>query len=225
MYAPDAGYWLRVPSIYADSVRATSATVDSNLGVGGNVTATGNVYANIGAFGVGPQGGFYLSSGNLYVSSTTQLVGDVQCFAKLSVHRAPEAGYWLTATNAYFNTAVVGGNIQAYSVTALENGYKPGGGAWASSSSRTLKRNVQRIPNALPLLLEQRGCSYEWEKPEYAALLPGTRYGLVAEEVTIPQWRTTTPEGEEALAIQGFEALTVEALRAIVTRLEALEAR
>lgn len=224
-YAADPGYWMRIPSIWADTLRATTSSVDGNLNVAGNGSVNGNFYATIGAFGIGPQAGYYLSAANLYISATSVLTGQVQCVDKLAVYRAPEPGYWLTAQNAYFNTATVGANLLVYSITATQNGYKPGGGVWADSSSRTLKRNIQRIPNALPLLLEQRGCMYEWDEPTHAALLPGTRYGLVAEEVTLPQWHTRGPDGGDAIAAQGFEALCIEGLREIVTRLEALEAQ
>jgi hypothetical protein len=248
-------YHLNCGSAHFISVWATNATVDANLGVGGNVTVTGTLYATLGAFGIGPQVGFYLSAGNLYVSAASQLLGDVQCFATLAVQRAAVPGYWLTATNAYFNTADVGGALGVASTLnvtgnvtcgnqlfvtnnvgigvgaqagwhltlAGSGAQKVGGGPWAEYSSRTMKRNIQRIDNALPLLLAQRGCSYEWAEETRAALLPGTRYGLVAEEVTLPQWRQEQEDGTVAIAANGFEALCIESLRELVTRLEALE--
>jgi hypothetical protein len=262
-YEPDPGYWLRVPSIYADSVRATTVNVDSNVNVGGNVAVTGNVYATIGAFGIGPQPGYYLSTSNLYCSATMQVAGAAQFLDKLAVKRAPEAGYWftaenaylgqaavgttftmsgaahcgdrltvhraqqagfwLTAENAYFNTAQVGGNILVVSVTASDNGYKPGGGVWADSSYRHMKRNIQAIDDSLGLLLAQHGRCYEWEEETRAVLLPGPRYGLIEDEVTLPQWRVPQDDGGVAIAANGFEALCIEALRQIVQRLEALE--
>jgi hypothetical protein len=262
-YGVDAGYWLRVPSIYVDTLRATTANVDGNVNVGGNVAATGNVYGTIGAFGIGPQPGYYLSTSNLYCSATMQVAGAAQFLDKLAVKRAPEAGYWFTAENAYlgqaavgldftmsgpahcanrltvhraqqagfwltaetayFNTAQVGGNILVVSVTATDNGYKPGGGPWADSSYRHLKRNIQAIDDPLGLLLAQRGRCYEWDEETRAQLLPGPRYGLIEDEVTLPQWRVPQEDGQVAIAANGFEALCIEALRQIVQRLEALE--
>ena len=218
----ELGYWLRTPSIYVDTLRATTASVDANLGVGGNVTVTGNVYATIGAFGVGAQGGYYLSAANFYCGNASitgtlgvtgvlttvtnvQLGGDLFVSNRIGVGVSPVAGMHIT----------LGGTGAS----------KPGGGAWMDSSSRTMKRNIQRIPNALPLLLEQRGCVYEWEEATRAALLPGPRYGLVAEEVTLPQWRTEQEDGTVAIAANGFEALAIESFRTIVTMVEGIQQR
>ena len=131
-----------------------------------------------------------------------------------------QVGYNLTTGSIYTT-----GNVNCtQSVLAAAKGYQPGGGPWLDSSSRTLKRNIRPLADALALLLAQQGYVYEWEEPSHAALLPGDQYGFVLEDVTIPQWRHGPgPDGHEALAATGFEALTVEALREIVTRLEALE--
>lgn len=98
---------------------------------------------------------------------------------------------------------------------------KPGGGAWSDSSSATLKGEIADIQGALGLLLAQRGRVFEWTEPTRQALLPGKRYGLIAEEVTLLQWH----EGDDRIAAQGFEALVIEALREVVQRLDALDAR
>lgn len=100
---------------------------------------------------------------------------------------------------------------------------KVGGGPWGTTSSRTLKENIGPIPDALGLLLEQRGQQFEWTHPLHRAVLPGVQYGFILEDVTIPQWKDTTPDGTETLTTRGFEALCVESLRTIVARLEALE--
>jgi hypothetical protein len=195
MGVANQGYWLNVGNLYSASIIYSAANVDCNLL---NVRA-GNSFFNGGVgIGWGNEAGFWLTVPNIKTGAVT----------------------WTdTSTGGFLN---LGGDLNVANVLAGVNGYKPGGGDWVASSSRTLKRNIAPIPNALELLLEQRGRVYEWDEPMHARLLPGPRYGFVFDEVTIPQWRTTTPEGEEALAIQGFQALTVEALRQLVVRLEAL---
>ena len=105
------------------------------------------------------------------------------------------------------------------------NAGKPGGGSWSDVSSQRLKTNIQSIPGALDTMLALRGHAFEWAEEAHARLLPGTQYGLLAEEVeaVLPGWVETTEEDEKVLTIRGFEALTIESLRTIVARLTALE--
>lgn len=102
---------------------------------------------------------------------------------------------------------------------------KPGGGPWGDSSSRTLKRDIAPIPDALGLLLAQQGRQFVWTEPAHASLLPGLQYGLVLEEVTLPQWLEKAPGDTEPSLVgaRGFEALAIEALRSIDNRLKMLE--
>ena len=73
-YAPDPSYWLRVPNIYVDALRATSVNVDGSVAIAGNGTVNGDFYATIGAFGVSKQGGYYLTGYNVYCT-TSMTVG------------------------------------------------------------------------------------------------------------------------------------------------------
>ena len=179
-YAADGGYWLRIPSIFADSVRMSGGSVDGNLTAGGTVTTaaltvTGNATVN-----------------NQFVVGNNMGIG-----------MQPVAGIHLSLSG-------VGAN-------------KLGGGPFGDSSNRALKRNITTIEGALALLLAQQGRTYEWTEPIHATSLPGLRYGFIAEEVTVPQWKTELPDGSTIVAAEGFEALTVEALRELTQRLEALE--
>jgi hypothetical protein len=82
-------------------------------------------------------------------------------------------------------------------------------------SDMRLKQNVQSLDHALDRLLYLRGVSYEWAEPEKYNNQVGTQFGMIAQEVEeiFPQWVKTGEDGYKGLAIRGFEALTVEALR------------
>lgn len=177
--------------------------VGSHLTVGGNLTVTGttNLTGHTIMSTAGTTGGF--TCGGTF---GTQYI---QTGLEVGIMRAPVAGFALS----------VGGAIQ--SNNAIAN--KLGAGPWGESSSRHLKRNITAIPDALSLLLEQRGRRYEWNEPERASVMPGHQHGFVFDEVSIPQWKDTLPDGTELLTLRGSEALFLEALRQVVTRLETLE--
>jgi hypothetical protein len=104
---------------------------------------------------------------------------------------------------------------------------KPGGGAWADLSDRQLKTNIQQLKGALDTVLRLRGVSFEWLEPAKHGNLTGPQIGMIAQEVetVLPDWVSTTPEGYKLLAIRGFEALTIEAFRALQAQHDALVAR
>jgi hypothetical protein len=103
---------------------------------------------------------------------------------------------------------------------------KPGGGWWSASSDARLKKNVTLLKGALGKLLQLRGVSFEWKKPEEQGNLRGPQMGLIAQEVeeVLPEWVDTDPMGYKTLTVRGFEALTVEAFRELKAELEDLRA-
>lgn len=102
-----------------------------------------------------------------------------------------------------------------FSVT--QQAFKPGGGAWAVASDARLKTAVEPLRGALEQLLALRGISYEYrpETTPKSMYLPGRLIGFIAQDVenTFPQWIGRTEDGYRTVGTQGFEALTVEALR------------
>lgn len=92
---------------------------------------------------------------------------------------------------------------------------KPGGGSWANSSDRRLKQNIEPLTGALDALLRVRGVTFEYIDPGAIDELPGTRVGVVAQEVeqVFPDWIDDRNDGYKAVTFRGFEAMTVEALR------------
>ena len=95
--------------------------------------------------------------------------------------------------------------------------YKPGGGSWAASSDGRLKKNVQPLSRALDRLLALRGVTFEYAQPDASMHPAGTFTGFIAQEVqrTFPNWIGHDAQGYLTVGPQGFEALTVEALRQI----------
>lgn len=95
------------------------------------------------------------------------------------------------------------------------NAFKPGGGAWSSSSDRRLKHDIMPLEGSLDRLLGLRGVTFEYNDPKRAGACEGTMTGFIAQDVEpiFPRWVSTDAEGYKAITITGFEALTVEALR------------
>ena len=104
---------------------------------------------------------------------------------------------------------------------------KPGGGSWSSTSDRRLKKNIRDLEGALDLLTALRGVTFEYIDPHAISELPGTRIGMIAQEVeqVVPDWVSTGPTGYKRLTYRGFEALTVEAVRQLRAEKDVLERR
>lgn len=100
-------------------------------------------------------------------------------------------------------------------------------------SDARLKRNVMPLRGALARVLQLRGVTFEWNEvgQETAGQENGDepQIGFIAQEVeeVFPQWVRSQGSGEryKHLAIRGFEALAVEALRELQAEVEQLRAR
>jgi hypothetical protein len=101
------------------------------------------------------------------------------------------------------------------------------GGPWRMASDSALKKQVAPLRGALDKLLRLRGVGFEWKDPEKMGMLKGPQMGFIAQEVepVFPGWVGQAPDGYKELAIRGFEALTVEALRELKNEIEQLKAR
>ncbi|MBN4050312.1 tail fiber domain-containing protein [Desulfobulbus sp. AH-315-M07] len=106
-------------------------------------------------------------------------------------------------------------------ITVQGDAFKPGGGGWTDSSDVRLKKNVDSLDGSLGQLLLLRGVTFEWKEPSKHGNLEGTQIGMIAQEVeqVFPEWVGEDRDGYKTLTLRGFEALTVEALRAINDKL------
>jgi len=109
------------------------------------------------------------------------------------------------------------------------NAYKPGGGSWADlNSDRRLKTNIRPLQNPLYELLALQGVSYEFREPKKLGERPGMRRGFIAQDVErqFPDWVITKQDGYKTISFDsGFDALTVEAIRALAKKNSRLEDR
>jgi hypothetical protein len=141
------------------------------------------------------------------------------------------------ANNASFYIDQYNGSAQTHrltldgagSLTVTNQAYKPGGGSWAVSSDARLKTKVQPLSHALDQMLALKGVKFEYAHPDDGMHPSGTFSGFIAQDVekVFPSWIGHDNDGYLTVGPQGFEALTVEALRELKTteneRVAALE--
>ncbi|MEZ5101462.1 MAG: tail fiber domain-containing protein [Thermoleophilia bacterium] len=84
----------------------------------------------------------------------------------------------------------------------------------ACVSDARLKQDVQPLGHALDRLLALRGVSFEWRDATRRAE-DGPQIGMIAQEVerVFPGWVRERADGVKMVAYNGFEGLTVEAIR------------
>jgi hypothetical protein len=114
-----------------------------------------------------------------------------------------------TQTNGY--AGYFEGNVWVQSLTC-------GSGC---SSDRRLKDNIKPMTGALATLLELKGVTFEWRKPEEHQNHAGPQTGVIAQDVqkVFPQWVHENPDGflsvdPDARSVLG---LTVEGFRELKT--------
>jgi hypothetical protein len=99
-----------------------------------------------------------------------------------------------------------------------------GSGIW-TTSDREQKKDIAPIEQPLNRLLALQGMSFAWRAlPKQRA--PGARHvGFIAQDVEMvfPEWVKTAPNGNKAINTHGIGALTVEAVRELATKVDALE--
>jgi hypothetical protein len=207
-----SAFSLNCPAVVPLQVPA-GIQVTGPLGLGTSPTA--GYQLNVGPFPSAFQGQVGIKTipthdldvaGTLAVSATAEVTGAV------GLGRAPDPAYSLRTAG----DVGVGANLVVTGTAA-----KPGGGPWADTSDRRLKADLAPLRAALETLLALTG--YTYTRPDR----PGPQIGFVADEVeaVLPAWVGRTPEGYQTVCEVGFPALVVEALKTLVARLEALEAR
>jgi hypothetical protein len=103
------------------------------------------------------------------------------------------------------------GDFTIYSANAV----KPTGTTWSNPSDDRLKRDVRPLENTLDRVLQLRGVTFEYSNPDNYLHPAGRHTGFIAQDVqqVFPDWIGSTPDGYLTVGPNGFEAMTVEALR------------
>lgn len=142
------------------------------------------------------------------------LVADANGHFDIYTATSGSVGYGLTLDNVG-NLTVNAGNLTLAGAAA--QAYKPGGGSWAAPSDARLKSNVEPLEHSLDKLLQLRGVTFDYAQPDSGLHPPGRHTGFIAQEVqeVFPAWVGQTPDGYLTVGPQGFEAMTVEALREV----------
>ena len=115
------------------------------------------------------------------------------------------------AGQAHDLSIAANGDFTIYSANAV----KPSGTTWSNPSDGRLKRDVQPLEHTLDRVLQLRGVTFEYAKPDGYLHPSGRHTGFIAQEVQqiFPDWIGSTPDGYLTVGPNGFEAMTVEALR------------
>ena len=94
-------------------------------------------------------------------------------------------------------------------------------------SDERLKRDITPLSEALDTLLGLRGVQFYWKDPENVGVPPGRQMGFIAQEVekVIPEWVTDDDKGYKGIALKGFEALAIEALRELSASIDDIKSR
>lgn len=124
--------------------------------------------------------------------------------------------------NVGIGTATPGYTLEVNGTAACTSG------TWSSSDSR-LKKNVEPIGNALDIVSELEGVTYDWRTDEFPEkrLSDGKQIGMIAQEVekVIPELVHTGTDGFKTLAYDRFTAYLIEAVKELKSENESLRER
>jgi hypothetical protein len=218
----------------------SNTTCNNNTAVGFqsgySATGTGSVFLGYQA------GANETGSNKLYIannSSSTLIYGD---FANTKVGIGTTSAAMFTVGSGTPSVITGVGTGTAFISSDLEiggEGYKPGGGSWASASDKRLKRHINPLTGALDKITRLHGVTYEWIHPENHGHLTGTQTGLLAQEVEtiFPEWVDEVdatgrdgeliPEGEKVKTLKlphGFNAYVIEAIKELKAENDSLKA-
>jgi hypothetical protein len=90
----------------------------------------------------------------------------------------------ITARGLYTDTLGIGRDPSPATFRLLldENSAgKPGGGSWADSSDRRLKKDIKNLTGALDKIMQLQGVTYKWRNPDEH--VSGTRAGVIAQDM------------------------------------------
>jgi hypothetical protein len=202
----------------------------SNGGIGVRGQAADGGFEGIGVAGISSAGtgpGVYGAAQNTHgvfgrslsaAASGVYGVNDVNGYGVTG--KATNSGRGIYGINT--NTAGWAGYFegQLFALSA----FKPGGGPWSATSDARLKKNIKGLEGVLDRLLQLRGVTYEWIEPEKQGNMTGPQIGMIAQEVekVFPEWVGRDANGYRTLTPRGFEALAVEGMRTLHNENQAL---
>ena len=113
-------------------------------------------------------------------------------------------------------------------ILAGSNASKATAGNWTANSDRRLKKNIQSLNSQKMLndLLALKGVTYEWNDTTTGYERPdGTQFGFIAQNIqeVFPTLVTEDNNGYLQTAYGTYDAMTIEAIRALNDKIERLE--
>lgn len=102
-------------------------------------------------------------------------------------------------------------------------------GGFFTYSDKRLKKNIEKVTNALDSLRKIRGVSYDWRADEFTDrhMQPGLQYGVIAQELEaiFPDMVTTETDGYKAVQYDSIIPVLIEATKELDDRHQDLEKR
>jgi hypothetical protein len=197
-------------TLTAGAVVTGSANVLANASINGSLTLGGGIaVTNTGA-------AFLTLLGSELVDQNDGILRIRSGGSTVTFDGSDNVGIGVTSPSATLD--IDGTTLVRSNLTVLGTFFNP--------SDAKLKRDVRPLKGALEKLLALHGVEFEWKHKDLARIRPGRHAGLMADEVAevFPDWVHHDPGIDMKLVgPQGFEALVVEALREITSRMEALE--
>ncbi|HWY10895.1 MAG TPA: tail fiber domain-containing protein [Bacteroidia bacterium] len=205
----------------------TAANPDYSWGTNNN-TGIFNPGSNVIGFSTGGTERMRVtSSGNLLVGSTTdngnrvQITGSSNQSALLNTtSQTSDYGYCqinqvnrsLTKAYSVYSSAT-GTNTENFFVNGSGDAW---GKSWTSWSDKTLKENIDSLPNALNLVKQLKGVKYNFKS---SVVGPGpikTEIGLIAQDVEsiVPEVVNTSDKGIKGIMYQNLVPLLIESIKA-----------
>ncbi len=90
-------------------------------------------------------------------------------------------------------------------------------GSWNQCSDIRLKKNINKIENALNKVLNLQGVTYQWKKDEYPSYKfeEGNKIGLIAQDVekTFPELVRTETDGMKSVNYANLSPVLIEAIK------------
>jgi|GEM_PF-3184227 len=231
-------------NVFIQGNKSLTISGTGTISVGGNIDSSSTITANQNLRAnqnITAGGSLTLGGSTSKFNVNTTGVGNITAVIRSdSASNLPLAAQGADGTTVFQvqDPRPVGGNSGVALSLPFGVGGQSGGGSWANTSDRRLKKNIEPLSGALDRLMQLRSVTYEYRDPAAIHELPGTQNGFIAQEVEpiFPAWVGEKADGMKFLAIKGFESLTVQALRelraekdaeiaALKQKVAALEAR